>query len=122
MARHVGQPALNTVVVETQPFVVESHEVQNGGVEIADAGDIHDGSLTQFIRRAAAEAGLHVGTASQMVKPLGLRSRRIRPRRVNRRADGRVVCRQHPVLGQQQGQRPAPQNHAAETEKIPTLK
>src|SRR5580658_5864331 len=40
MAMHVGQAAVDAVVAERQPRVVEAEQVQNGGVDVVDLGVI----------------------------------------------------------------------------------
>ena len=41
MAVHIGQAALDAVVVKRQPFVIDAEQVQRGGMEIVRVGGIH---------------------------------------------------------------------------------
>ena len=50
MPMHVGEAALDAVVVEGEALVVQSKEVQRGGVEIVGVGGVHHRLPAKFIR------------------------------------------------------------------------
>ena len=55
----VGQSTLGAVVVEGQLLVVEAEQVQDGGVEIVDGGDVFDGLVAEVVGGAVGEWGFH---------------------------------------------------------------
>jgi hypothetical protein len=62
VAVNVGEAAFETVVVVAEFFVLETEEVQDGGVEIIDAGDIDGGFPAKLIGLAMMfGSGLHTG-------------------------------------------------------------
>ena len=97
MAVDVGQPALDAVVVEGQPLVIEAEQVQDRGVEVVDRRDVLDGLVAELVGRAVAERrASRPAPASQTVKPFGLWSRPLRP----------LLERRHPAeLGHPDDQR-----------------
>src|SRR5262245_7037477 len=58
-AVHVGQPEIAATVAVCEPFVVEAHEVQDGGVQIVDVRSVFDGRVAEFIGGAVDVAALH---------------------------------------------------------------
>ena len=56
VAVHVGQPALDAVVVVAQPLVVEAEQVQDRGVQVVDRADVLDRLVAELVGRAVAEA------------------------------------------------------------------
>lgn len=58
---HICQPPLNTVVVEAEAFVVEAKEVQDGGVEVVDGGEVFYRFIAEVVGGAVGEGGLHAG-------------------------------------------------------------
>ena len=51
-------------------MVVDSEEVEEGGVEVADVDDVFDRVVAEFVGLAVAEAGLTPAPAIHMEKPL----------------------------------------------------
>lgn len=51
---HIGQAALDPVVLEGGPFVIEAKEVQVGGVEVVVRVDVFDGAPAGFVGEASA--------------------------------------------------------------------
>ncbi len=47
---HIRQPALDAVVVVTEPLVIEAQKTQHRGVQIINRGDILDGFPSEIIR------------------------------------------------------------------------
>ena len=65
MPVHDGESALQTVVVEGQTLVIESHQVQQRGVEVVDGRSV-DGCLeTKVVALAITEALLDSGTGEE---------------------------------------------------------
>ena len=56
---HVGQTALDSVVVIREPLVIESEQMQDGRVEVINRSNIFDGFIAKGVRRAVSEGGLH---------------------------------------------------------------
>src|SRR5262245_49840268 len=61
VAVDVGQPALDAVVVDAQPLVVEAEEVQNGRVEVVDCRDVFDCLVAELVGRTVAEWDFDAG-------------------------------------------------------------
>ena len=53
---NIGQSALNSVVVKLQSFVVDSQQMQNGGMQVVRCDRVFDDVITSFVRRAVSEA------------------------------------------------------------------
>ena len=51
---YIGQSALDTIVVEAQPFVINAKQVECSGVKIVGVGGVHRCLPAQFIRGAIA--------------------------------------------------------------------
>jgi hypothetical protein len=51
---HIGQTALDAVVIERQSLVVEAEQVQDGRVEVVRGGDVLLGTKPKFVGRAVA--------------------------------------------------------------------
>ena len=49
MSVDIGQASLKAVVVVSEPFMVEAEEVQDGGVEIVNSGDVFFGLPSEDI-------------------------------------------------------------------------
>ena len=59
MPVHIGEAALEAVVVVDEALVVEAHGVQNGGVEIVNNGAVVRRLKAKLITRTVAHAGFH---------------------------------------------------------------
>src|SRR5258708_30363198 len=55
---HVGQSALDAVLVEAELFVIEAEQMERGGVEIVAVARMLGGFEAQFVARAVAHAAL----------------------------------------------------------------
>ena len=53
---HVGEAALDAVVIEAQALVVHAEQVERGGVEVVAVGGVFLGLGTELIRRAVSRA------------------------------------------------------------------
>tara|TARA_A100001037_G_scaffold238378_1_gene217801 strand:+ start:383 stop:613 length:231 start_codon:yes stop_codon:yes gene_type:complete len=62
VAVHIGEAALDAVVVKGQLFVVEAQEMEHGGVKIMEGVDILGGLESEFVGGAMTDAGLNAGT------------------------------------------------------------
>lgn len=51
---YIGQSALDTIVVEAQPFVINAKQVECSGVKIVGVGGVHCRFPAEFIRGAVA--------------------------------------------------------------------
>ena len=78
MPVHVGETALDAVVVEGEAFVVETEEVEDGGVEVVRGDGVVRGLESKLIGGAVAHAAFHSGTGKPsgeavriMVAPVG---------------------------------------------------
>ena len=61
MPVNVGQAAVDAVVAKGEPFVVDAHQVQDGGVQIVTVGPALDGLVAELIALAVADAPLDAG-------------------------------------------------------------
>ena len=59
---NVGQTPLDAVVVKRQPLVVETEEMQHGGVEVVPAHRVDSGAVADLIALAVGGARLEPGT------------------------------------------------------------
>ncbi len=59
---HVGESAFYAVVVKAEALVVEAEQVQDGGVEVVNRGDVFHRLVAELVGRAVAEAVLHAGS------------------------------------------------------------
>ena len=55
---HISEPSLDAVVIEGEFFVIDSEEVQDGGVEVVDLNRILGDVIADFIGLAEAEPRL----------------------------------------------------------------
>ena len=60
---HISKSAIDSVVLERQTRVVESQQVQNGGVQVVNGQHVFDGLEAEFIGGTVADAGLDSSTA-----------------------------------------------------------
>ena len=73
VAVDVGEAAFEAVVVVAEAFVIETEEVQDGGVEIIDAGDINGGFPAELIGLAMVSgSGLHAGSGEDAGEAAGI--------------------------------------------------
>ena len=56
---HIGQAHIASGVAESEPFVIDAHEMENGGPEVEDARFPIDDMITELIRLAVDRAALH---------------------------------------------------------------
>ena len=57
VAVNIGQATLQSIVIERQPFVIQTQQMQNGRVKIVNLGDILDRLVAEFIGSAITERG-----------------------------------------------------------------
>ena len=57
MAVDVGQAALNAIMVEGQSLMVDTEQVQNGGVKVVPANAVFLGAMAGLIRVAVGDSG-----------------------------------------------------------------
>jgi hypothetical protein len=55
MPVNISEATLEAVVVVGEAFVVEAKDIEDGGVEIIDRGDIVDCLVAKFVRGSVAE-------------------------------------------------------------------
>ena len=72
MAVYVGEPALEAIVVITEPLMVESHEVKNGGVKVIHARAMVHGFEAKLITGTLAHARLHAGAGHEAGERAGV--------------------------------------------------
>src|SRR5258708_4099836 len=59
---HIGQAEVAATVAIRQPFVVEAHEVQDGGVQVVDADALVHGAMADLVGGAVAGAALRAAS------------------------------------------------------------
>lgn len=52
VAMHVGQAALNAIVVVCQFLVIQSEQVQDGGMQVVDVDHVLDGGVAELVAGA----------------------------------------------------------------------
>src|SRR6185436_2483059 len=72
MPMHICEPALDSVVLKGQGFVVEAEEMEDGGVEVVDGEDVFHGLASEFVGDAVAESTPHAGTGEPAGKAVGI--------------------------------------------------
>ena len=60
---HVGKPALDAVVIEAQLLVIEAQDMQDGGVEVIDGGNVFRGPVAKLVGRAVRESRFDAATS-----------------------------------------------------------
>jgi len=58
----IGEAVVSAAEAEGEFFVVDAHEVEDGGVEVVDVDTVFDGAATEFIFGAVGEAGFDSAT------------------------------------------------------------
>jgi len=69
---HIGQPALDAIVIKAQTLVVQAQDVQDRCVKVVYSRDVLNGLVPEFVGGAVAEAVLAPAPVIQTVKPDGL--------------------------------------------------
>src|SRR5262245_48447971 len=59
---HIGEAEVAAAVAIRESLVVESHEVQDRGMQIVNVDSVFDGRETEFVGRAVADPALHAST------------------------------------------------------------
>jgi len=71
-AVHVGEATFDSIVIEAQAFVIEAQNVENGGVEIVNAGHSFHSFMAEFIRRSVTERGFYAGSGQPGGEAIGV--------------------------------------------------
>ena len=53
---NIGQPEIATAVAISQSFVIQSHEMQHGGMQVMDVHPVFDGLISELVGRAERHA------------------------------------------------------------------
>src|SRR4051794_34637073 len=61
MAVHVGQTAVNAIVIERELLVIQTQEVQERGVEVRNRHRVLSREVADFIRGAVMSSGANAG-------------------------------------------------------------
>ena len=61
-AVHIGQPKISTAVAVGQFFVIQTHQMQDGGVQVVNMHFVFDSGETEFIRCTVSHAPLDAST------------------------------------------------------------
>ena len=56
---HTSEAEIEPGVTVSEVVVIEAHEMQNGGVEVANMDGIHGGAETDLVGAAVDDAALH---------------------------------------------------------------
>ena len=72
MAVDIGQPSLDPVVVKTQASVIQSGEVQDGGMEVVDADRSFDGPMPERIGGSKGKRSFDAGSSHPDGEPVGV--------------------------------------------------
>ena len=66
------QALVEPAVVVNQFFVIQAHEVENGGVQVADVVTVDDGFVAEFVSFAVVGPGFDAGPGHPIGKSLGV--------------------------------------------------
>lgn len=80
MTMHVGQAAVNAVVVIAESLVIQTCQVQDGGVKVVNRGDVLNGLVAELIRGAISERRFDTRACGRACAP---RASRLTKRRKN---------------------------------------
>src|SRR6516165_10125291 len=79
----VGQAEIAPAVAESQPFMVETHQVQDGGMQVVVVDAVFDGAVAELVGGAVDMAALdaaagqpHAEAQAVMIASPALRGRR----------------------------------------------
>src|SRR5262249_58512043 len=72
VAVHVGQPALDAVVVERQALVIDAEQVQDGGVKIVDIDRVLGGLPADVVGRSVSDAVFQPGACQPDAEGVGI--------------------------------------------------
>src|SRR5438045_1327288 len=61
MPVYVSQSAFDAIVIERQAFVIQTEQMQQGGVQVVDGANVFDGAMAVLIGGAVAESFLDAG-------------------------------------------------------------
>ena len=67
-----GQALVESAVVVGQLFVVEAHEVEDGGVEVADVVSVDDGLVAKFVGLTVVRSGVDAAASHPIGEALGV--------------------------------------------------
>ena len=67
-----GQALVESSVVVGKFFVIQPHEVENGGVQVTDVVSVDDGFVAEFVSFAVVGSGFDAGTGHPIGKSLGV--------------------------------------------------
>ena len=56
---HIRQPEISALVAKRQFFMVDAHQVQNGGIQIMNVNGVLGDVVREVIRLAVLKTGLH---------------------------------------------------------------
>jgi len=70
MPVHVGQATFETVVIIGKAFVIQSHEVEDGGIEIVDGGTSGNCLEPELVAFTVSETLLHAGPGEKAGKSI----------------------------------------------------
>src|SRR5687768_10881226 len=79
MPMHVRQSALDAVVIEAQPLVVEAEDVQDRRVQVVDRRDLVDGLVAEVVSCAVAEGAFDACAGEPDGETLGVVIAAVRP-------------------------------------------
>ena len=69
MAVNVSEAALDTVIIERQPSVIEANEMENGGVEVVDAGHVLHRLVAELVGLSVVEGLFDAGAGEPHGEP-----------------------------------------------------
>ena len=69
---HAGQLVVQAAVEVRQPAVVQAHQVQDGGVQVADVAAVDDGLVAELVGLAVAGAALDAAAGQPVGEALGV--------------------------------------------------
>ena len=67
-----GQALVESAVVVGQLFVIQAHEVEDGGMQVADVVSVDDGLVAKFVGLTVARSGVDAAAGHPIGEALGV--------------------------------------------------
>lgn len=69
---NIRQPTLNPIVIKGEPFVIDSHQVLDGGAHVVDGNRLFDRRISDFIGGSECDPGPETAADEHVRKTLGM--------------------------------------------------
>ena len=69
---YAGEPRVEALELEAELLVVDAHEVQDGGVQVADMAPVYDGFVAEFVGFTISSAAFDSGAGHEVGESFGI--------------------------------------------------